>query len=307
MLSGGLSIIIPTKDRQVVFAKTLQAAYTATANILSEIIVINDSKNSEIIIDNNFKNRVKLINNPKNGVASARNLGVKNSNYPNLLFLDDDILITQENIIELTKNINQHPNTAINFNWKYPGSLLEKITKTQFGRYLYTNNFTSLKGWSNNLKWNDKEIFEVELIASYFLFISKVNFNLIGGYNETFPHAGAEDFDFAMRLKKVFVKGLCNPLSIVLHNEEDRVELLPWLKRKERSAETRKIAYKLGYNEMDIKAPLIKIYLMKFLFYFKNILFFILKIIPNTKSLDFLYFKIINFLLAIYLYKGYFK
>lgn len=307
MISAGLSIIIPTKDRGIVFEKTLRSAFEAIQNINSEIIIINDSKTSEIEIPIEFEKKVKVFNNPKRGVASARNLGVLNSNYPYLLFLDDDIIISKQNISDLIECQNNYPDTAINFNWKYPDELTTKIKTTQFGRYLDDNRFTSLKGWSNNLKWYDDQIFEVDLIASYFLFISKEKFNLIGGYNETFPHAGAEDFDFAMRLKKTGLKGICNPLSMVLHNEEDRVELMPWLQRKERAAETRKIAVTLGYNEMAINANDSKISLIKTLYQFKFILLFIIKILPNHKLFDRIYYKIINILLVVYLYKGYFK
>ena len=307
MSADGLSIIIPTKERGNVFYKTLEAAFEATRNIPSEILIINDSKTVEPIIDPKYKARVKLFNNPKSGVASARNFGAKNSNYLNLLFLDDDIIISSENINKLIKNTEQFPNSVINFNWIYPLELTEKIKSTQFGNYLINKGFTSLKGWSDKLKWHDTEIFEVDLIASYFLFISKNNFNLIGGYNESFPHAGAEDFDFAMRLKKTRLKALCDPLSTVLHNEEDRVDLLPWIQRKERAAETRKIAFDLGYSEMAITASNLKIKIYGLIYSFRSILLFILKIIPNTNSLNFLYFRIIDLLLGAYLYKGYFK
>lgn len=302
-----LSIIIPTKERGNVFNRTLEAAFNATIQITSEIIIINDSKTTAPKIDPKYSDRVKVINNPKSGVASARNFGVKNSSYSNLLFLDDDIIISQENINKLMQNVKNYPNCALNFNWIYPPELTEKIETTQFGRYLTSNGFTSLKGWSDKLKWDDLKIFEVDLVASYFLFITKTDFKIVGGYNENFPHAGAEDFDFAMRLKKTGVKGLCDPLSMVLHNEEDRVNLLPWLQRKERSAETRKIAVSLGYKEMAINSSTSKIQLYKLIYFFKLFLLFILKTVPNIRAFDFFYFRIINILLGSYLNQGYFK
>jgi glycosyltransferase involved in cell wall biosynthesis len=306
-MQDGLSIIIPTKERGNVLNRTLEAAFNATIQITSEIIIVNDSKTTAPKIDPKYSDRVKVINNPKSGVASARNFGVNNATYSNLLFLDDDIIISQENINKLMQTVKHYPSCAINFNWIYPSELTEKIKTTQFGRYLTTNGFTSLKGWSDNLIWDDLKIFEVDLVASYFLFITKSDFKIVGGYNENFPHAGAEDFDFAMRLKKTGVKGLCDPLSMVLHNEEDRVNLFPWLQRKERSAETRKIAVSLGYKEMAINSPASKIQLYRSIYFFKPVFLFTLKIIPNIKSLDFLYFRIINILLGAYLYKGYFK
>ena len=307
MSFNGLSIIIPTKDRGTVFYKTLDAAYRASLMISAEIIVINDSKSNLLVIDTKYEYRVKIIDNIKSGVASARNLGAKHAKYSHFLFLDDDILITSNNIADLIQDIGKYPNAAINFNWTYPLELTEQIKKTQFGRYLIKNGFTSLKGWSSNLKWVDTEIFQVDLIASYFLCISKDNFNIVGGYNELFPHAGAEDFEFAMRLKNNGIIGLCNPFSIVWHNEEDRVELLPWIQRKERAAETRRIAVNMGYNELAINVSNQKIKFVKLLYYLKSVLFIMLEIIPNRSIFDKLYFKVVNNLLMIYLYKGYFK
>ena len=303
----GLTIIIPTKDRGDVFCKTLKAAFNAIENITAEIIIINDSKTNTPKILPEYYNKINLINNPKSGVASARNLGALNSKYSNLLFLDDDILISKENIADLIDNINKYPNSAINFNWLYPIELTNKIEKTKFGRYLIENGFTSLKGWGKNLKWEGKTVFESDLVSSYFLSITKENFNLIGGYNESFPHAGAEDYEFATRLKKSKIKGLCNPTCTVWHNEEDRVEMIPWLQRKERSAETRKIAASLGHESMSINASRNKVKLILFLFKIKIVFMFCLKLIPNVKALDMFSFKIINYLLAMYLYKGFFK
>ena len=307
MLSKGLSIIIPTKDRDNVFLKTLNSLYPAIKNYPSEIIVINDSKTKSIQVPEKYNNNTIVFNNPKNGVASARNFGATKAKYPNLLFIDDDMLVQENTIEQLNNTINLCPNTAINFNWIYPPQLIEQIQKTQFGRYLITHKFTSLKGWSNNLTWKDDKIFEADLVASYFLFISKENFNKVGGYNELFPHAGAEDFEFAKRLKQSEIIGLCNPLCIVWHNEEDRVDLKSWLKRKERSAETRKIAVDLGNTEMLINDNFIKKQIALMLYRFNQLLFFTLKAIPNYKTFDSLYFFITNRLLSAYLYHGYFK
>lgn len=306
MSENSLSIIIPTKDRGEVFFKTLNAAYQATKNSVAEIIVINDSKTNNISINENLLDRVKVFNNPKSGVASARNLGVKHAKYNHLLFLDDDIIINENNISELLSLSKKYPNAAINFNWIYPENLIEQIEKTQFGRYLIYIDYTSRKGWSKGMVWDDTALFEVELIASYFLFLSKDSFNLIGGYDETFPHAGAEDFDFATRLKKKGIKGFCYPLSTVLHNEEDRINMLAWLERKKRTGETRKVAANLGYAEIVIKTSAAKIFAAKLIYAAKGLLFFILKVIPNNKTFDKLYFKIVTLLFSVYLYKGYF-
>lgn len=299
-----LSIIIPTKNRGKVFYKTLQATYEATEESHAEIIVINDSKTNHVVIEKKYSDRVKVFNNPKNGVAAARNYGAKISSFNRLLFLDDDTLINKSNISDLLVLSKQYPDAAINFSWVYPDELLERIKKTQFGRYLIHINYTSQKGWSKGSAWNDTALFETDAIASYFLSLSKDTFNLLGGYNESI---GTEDFYLSMCIKQKGIKGLCNPLSIVFHNEEDRVTVLAWLERKKWSGILRKTAVGLGYNQMGIKTNKVKILLAKLIYSLRDFFFFILKITPNKTFFDGLYFKITDFLFSAYLYKGYFS
>lgn len=302
-----ISIIIPTKNRTDVFTLTLDAAVASIKNIDAEIIIINDSKTQKLTLNHSTLKNVSIFNNSKNGVASARNLGATNAKSEFILFIDDDIIISEENITSVISIYKQNPRSAINLNWTYPPQLIEKIKRTQFGRFLIHYGYTSLKGWQRGLYWDDNKLFEADLIASYFLFIKKEDFMKIGGYNEAFPHAGAEDFEFAKRLKNSEIKGYCYPLSTVYHNESDRTQLKPWIQRKERAAETRKIAYNLGHNEVELKSSNIKKTIILKLYPLKNILFFILKLIPGIPFFDPIYFRIVKILNSIYLYNGFFK
>lgn len=301
-----LSIIIPTKDRGTIFNKTFAAAYKAIENVDAEIIIVNDSKTSTVTIDESH-GRITIIDNPKQGVASARNLGAKIANSDLLLFLDDDIIIDEKNLLSTIELYKNNDNICYNPNWTYPPELDERIRKTQFGRYLIKFGFTTLQGWNPGLIWDANKPFEVNMVASYYLPVYKSIFEKVGGYNEDFPHAGAEDHDFATRLKAFGVKAFINPSVIVFHKEEDRISLKDWLKRKERGGETRKIAFNLGHKDQLIKHNFYKsvIYYLigKKMGFFK----WILNSIPNNKSLDGIYFRFVNMLLAASLYKGFRK
>jgi GT2 family glycosyltransferase len=300
------SIIMPTFERGKVFEQSINAAIEVINDFDAEIIVINDSKKTKIVLNNNNP-KVKILVNPKSGVASARNLGARLAEADLLIFVDDDILInkhTLERTIELYKNNNDR---CYNPNWIYPPDLDKKIRKTQFGRYLIQNGFTSLQGWNKGVKWDTAKAFEVNLVASYFLPIYKSSFNKINGYNEDFPHAGAEDHDFANRLKQSGIKAFIDPNFMVYHNEADRVYLNDWLNRKMRSGQTRKMAADLGYDETKIEHSALKSALLILIFKTKSIFRFILKSIPNYKTFDPVYFKIVNILLATYLLEGYRK
>ncbi len=305
-MSPEISIIIPTKDRQAVFLESLKAICEAVKNIAAEIIVVNDSKTEKISLPVGYEH-IKGINNPRSGVASARNLGAYNAKAPLLFFMDDDMIVTESNIISLLQTRKQYPDSVINPAWQYPPALISKIRKTQFGRFLIANNITNSKGWYNHPSWKDNSVFESYGITSQFLLISKSDFEKSGGYDERFPHAGFEDWDIARRLLKMGIKFYINSQTTVYHNEADRIKPRQWLERKRRSGETRQVAVEIGYTEKKLTHGKLKIAIYKVLIICKPVLYLVLRLIPNIHLLDRFYFKIINILLGTYLFEGFIK
>ncbi|MGK7390871.1 MAG: glycosyltransferase family 2 protein [Candidatus Cyclobacteriaceae bacterium M2_1C_046] len=300
------SIIIPTFERQEIFNKTLAAAHKAIENIDAEIIVVNDSKKSKlkITIDSN---KIKVLNNPGKGVASARNFGASQAVSGHLIFLDDDILITKTAVEQAKKHIQEDKNNCYLFNWFYPPQLIDKLSKSKFGRYLEKYQFTSLKGWIGPTWKESTDVFELSSGASYFLPITADNFRRVGGYNESFPHAGAEDYEFSQRALKMGIKFYLDKTVTVFHNEEDRLNMNNWLDRKRRNGETIRVAYELGYKELEFSYSPLKKIAYRILGNLKPLLIFTFHVIPNTRTLDPVSFRIIHLLLGTHLYEGYYK
>ena len=306
MKGSALSVIIPTKDRLSILGESVEAALKATAHLQVEIIIVNDSLKKDIGITIKNEN-IKCIQNQGSGVAAARNTGAKEAEGELLLFLDDDILISRENIDTTLRLCSELPLACVNLNWAYPPQLLEKIKKSKFGRYLIRIGFTTMKGWNRGNKWDDTKLFETENVASFYLPVLKKDFIAVGGYNEKFPFAGAEDYDFSMRLKRSGFRTLIYPLSTVLHNENDRTEISAWLERKKRSAETRKVAVDLGYTELALSHSKLKMILYRTFGFTKPLLKLMAAFIPNHRFFDPIYALCIGRLLGIYLFDGYHK
>lgn len=300
------TIIIPTKNRESILFNSLNHNFDAFNSVDGEVIIINDGDN-DIIIPDEWKFKIKIIKNLNNGVASSRNLGVKNACSDVIIFLDDDMLISEQSLKKIISLLKQHPDCTINVNWIYPIELLSKIRKTKFGRYLDNYGFTSLKGWNTDQPWNDDELFENNGVTSQFLAIHKKTFSLVGGYDESFPHAGYEDYDFAKRLKKCGIKFLVWPKDIVYHNETDRHLLYNWLERKRRGGETRKHAVIQGNIELELHFNIIKRIIFRIIIFSKKYCVRILNILPNLKILDGFYGKVVNILLATSIFEGYTK
>ncbi len=300
-----LSIIIPTKDRGEIFYQTLKSVLSSVININSEIIIINDST-SLINIDHSWLN-VKVYKNKGKGVASARNRGASKASSDILLFLDDDILINEMTIKRLLKHFETDPNNIYLPDWEYPENLNLYLLKKQFGRFIIKNNLNCLRGWMNINSWCNNETIEIPHGASFCLLIHKSKFYSIGGYNEHFPYAGAEDFDFCERLKKTGTRFFVDNLMLVYHNEADRTMLENWLERKKRDSYTKKTAFTLGYAQFQLRYSYLPSFILNTIYNCKFVLFIIIRLIPNISIFDKIYAKIVHLLTAAYIYTGYKK
>ncbi len=299
-----LSIIIPTKDRLNILIETLNYVAEATKNINSEIIIVNDSKTNKIELPSKFKNFI-LLNNPKNGVASARNYGSLNSKGELILFLDDDMLISEGVLTKLISKTKENSKSIFLPNWTYPLITKENLNKTKFGRFLNSIEYTSLNGWLQITDLEENEIYKHNGIASYCLMFKRKDFDMLGGYNENFPYAGFEDYDFSARIVKEKFDIYILPNLIIYHNETDRINLIDWLNRKRRNATTQRKAVDLGYTELRIKYSKLKLVYLLGLEKTNSLLLLLCENIPNSTFLDPLYSFVSKRLISLYIYLGY--
>lgn len=301
-----ISIIIPTYNRTESLNTCVQSILASGLCTL-EIIIVNDHKDGKAVLyKENESSLVRVVNNPKKGVASARNYGAGLAISSKLIFVDDDMILNRDAIVKAVQFLDTTTNGTYNANWVYHDDLLHVISKTQFGRYLIGHQFTSLKGWNNNaLEWKENALIKANGITSQFLAVKKKDFLLTGGYNEYFPHAGFEDYELNTRFKALGFGNFIDTNVLIYHNEIDRLEPLSWLQRQGRGAETRKVAVEMGFTELSISYQPLKKVIYTTLSLFRKPILFSLKFIPNRTFFDPLYFKWINVLLGITIYVGY--
>jgi GT2 family glycosyltransferase len=298
-----LSVIIPTKERAEVFKLTIESLITALVDIDAEIIVVNDSKSEWIELPSS-QCPLQLAENPKSGVASARNLGASLAKGDLLLFLDDDVLVDSKNINVILELHNRYDHAAINLLWIYPPRLLKEIGRKSFGRFLIKYGFTSMREGLEK-EWRETDIIETNVAASFCLSMKRTTFLLSGGYNEQFPHAGFEDYDFSMKLKKKGIRRMVYTQSIVYHNEFDRVDLKKWLSREQKGAETRAFGFVLGRDELELETSPVKQIGYSLLSRSKFLLHFGTRLIPDSPNLDWIKHRLIHLLLGTAIFQGY--
>ncbi len=300
-----ISIIIPTKDRKEILFQTLENVQLSLEGIDAEVLVINDSKTQDVDLSG-FNDKFKVIKNPSKGVASARNFGSTLAKSQLLWFLDDDMWINREMLMQAIKLNNEQPNAIFNFNWVYPTYLIELIRKKPFGRFLERIDFTTMKGWCKGSIWNDNDIFPASGLAGATLLVPAVVYKQVNGYDATFPLAGFEDYDFSVRVLKANIPCFIEPRFVAFHNEVNKTNLRGFLQRTFNNAITRQHAVSIGYLDQSIKYSFIKKYLYKLISIFQPTVLIILDYWPNIKLFDNLYFKICHLLIGANIYKGYF-
>lgn len=303
-----LSIIIPSYNRNHLLNECVSSIVQSQFSNI-EVIIVNDyNKNDIELAQSNKIPYIKVFNNPKQGVASARNLGAKEAHSDKLLFVDDDMILNRSAIKKAIDFLETYPNATCNANWIYEEKLTNEISKTSFGRYLIKNNFTTLKGWvGNETEWRENSMILVGGITSQFLAITKSNFEKIGGYNEEFPFAGFEDYDLNKQLVKANILSYIDTTVLIYHNEIDRVNPVNWLARKKRGAITRRVAVDLGFTELKLRFGFFKKLLLQILSLAKPLLMTVIKTFPNSTVLDIVYEKFINMLIAVNIFEGYTK
>lgn len=303
-----LSIIIPTtQERDVIFQETLINALKAIQLLKAEILVISDSGGYVPVIPLNATH-VIVLQNPGKGVASARNYGVKHASGKLLLFLDNDIIISAESVKHILNVHQQLPNACLNPDWIYPANLLQAINKSNFGKFISRHNMISYRGWHGEEGWQSDKLFASKSVASFHLSLSKQNFEKSGGYNTIFSYAGAEDYDFPIRLKAAGLVCYIDSRLTVLHNEADKaMSAANRLHALKIRAATRKTAVDLGFKELTLNYSPMKAACLNILSFFSNPLIRLLNTMPGNELFYNLYAPIYNVLEAVYIFKGYTK
>ena len=300
-----LTIIIPTKDRGGIFFKTLNQIVESSSQHDVEILVINNSA-VPLRIENKPAN-VFIYDNPndKNSVFSSRNYGASIAKSPILLFVDDDILVSRNAIDYAITFHSQNSKACLNVNWEYPPELIEKIKDTVFGNYIIKSGFSSMRNLYKGKEWKDDKPFVSMKIASFFFGIMKCDFDKIGGYNEKHLYEGT-DVDLSKNLNNNRITIWINPLIMVYHNEEDRVDIVNWLERKRRLGAILRNSVILGDKTQALHYPLFKRTFYGIIYYMQPMILSIIKMLDRWK-IGIGGYKLVDLLLGVNMCNGYYS
>lgn len=308
-MDAEITVIIPTRNRVDILMTSLRHLFIAVRHIAAEVIVVNDGDKTVYRLLNSFPS-IFIVENPGSGVASARNAGALRASAKLLLFLDDDMWMTKEAMAGIIRFHSRGECAALNVNWIYPAEVRARLSRLAFGRYLSRHQFDSLKGWHKDSPgWKDESCFQTTGVTSQNLSILKSCFQITNGYNEKFPHAGFEDYEFSKRLISQGVPIFIDSTLMTFHNEEDRIALEPWMHRRERGGETQRMAVALGHAELALVYKPLKRIILTLISLARPLLNHISEnaITNRFVWLDPFTFRVFDALFATAIFKGYSK
>ena len=191
------SIIVPAYNSEKTIEECLKNICNESKNLESEIIVIDDfSVDRTFEIVKKFK-AVKLIKLKKNkGVGYVRNLGARLAKHKTLCYIDSDLVISNNSIINLVKKLHQDKNIG-------SVSAIQEISNLNL--ISWSSNFVCLKSCYGFDKV-EKEV-EFSACASEFCVISKELLKQVGGW-KSLRGAGGEEFDLGYKINQLNKKNI---------------------------------------------------------------------------------------------------
>ena len=187
-----VSVIVPVHNSEKTISYCLKKVITESKKLESEVIVVDDaSTDNTLNILKEFKD-IKIISLDHNtGAGNARNEGANIAKYDNLCFVDSDIYISDNSIINLIKRLNKGDNI---------GSISGTQDTNNLNKNNWSSNFVCLKSCYGTDEINHEKI--LSTCCSEFCAISKELF-LKAGKWKVLTNAGGEEFALGYKIKKL--------------------------------------------------------------------------------------------------------
>jgi GT2 family glycosyltransferase len=230
------SIVVPTYRRPTELGATLGAlARLEYPRDRIEVIVVDDGSGDHTPDVVARHDGVTLVQQANRGAAAARNEGGRRATGDFLHFIDDDIIVEPTHLIRHLAVHDRHPNALVNGEWEFAPATVDALRSTAFGRYRLALEDEFRRTTPGETMADG--CLRCEVIPSQDLSLRRELFWRIGGFDEDFPTAGAEDQEFSYRALEAGCVLVRDPSIRLLHNDS-RVTLEGFCRREERSAST---------------------------------------------------------------------
>ncbi len=242
MTDPTFSIVVPTYQRPDALRQTLTAMLGFDyAPSRFEVIVVDDGPDevNARVIDAVRDRGVHLVleTQHRRGAASARNRGARVAEGDWVLFCDDDIISPPSHLLQHLAAHQRHRDAAVAGNWELAPELASELRQTPFGRYRMAFERRFVTEARGDPLDGDGHRLRVPLVSAADLSLRRDLFWSIGGFDEDFPLAGAEDQDLSLRARAAGAV-LVLDTSIRCFHHDRHLSLEAYCRREERNART---------------------------------------------------------------------
>jgi GT2 family glycosyltransferase len=152
-----------------------------------------------------------------------------------LLFCDDDIIVEPDHLRRHIHTRAEHGDALVNGEHRFSPETLAALGSTPFGRY----RIELEHGFNSQLEGAPLggDCVQPALLSACNLAVRRELFWDLGGFDEAFPFAGAEDQDLSLRATDAGCRLIRNRAIRILHNDPT-VTFRQFCTREERSAQT---------------------------------------------------------------------
>ncbi len=234
-----VSLVVPTFRRAPILAQSLRALlHLNHPQDRVEIIVVDDGSldETQAVVAGLADPRIAFLQQPRNqGVAAARNRGAREARGDVLIFLDDDMLVQESMIERHLRWLRRFGACMVNGHWEFTPELQSELRTTAFGRFRL-----EVEAWvKTGIAFQPIEgsLLEPSGLTACNLGMWRRDFDRVGGFDEGFPFAGAEDQEFSVRAKAAGIRFLYDRDLLLWHNDQ-RLTLRAFCERQRRGAVT---------------------------------------------------------------------
>jgi glycosyltransferase involved in cell wall biosynthesis len=224
---------MPTFKRATVLARSLAALLDTTYPAdRFEVLVVDDGGEDDTaaVVRAAAANRpevaVTLVKGSGTGAAAARNLGAAAGKGEFLVFVDDDILVPPGHLAAQVELRAAHGECISGADWwEFTPEVARDLRASPLGRYRLAVEA------SYRHRATDRWTFPDGLATAH-MTVCKTVFEELGGFDERFPRAGVEDWEFCLRARAQGHKLILDN-SIGLLHDDKRLDLRQLCAREE--------------------------------------------------------------------------
>lgn len=197
-MSKDVSVIVPNLH-SAVLGKTIQSLLEQQTTLSYEIIVVGQDKYG---LGPEHPQVKRIYTENPTPPGKARNLGVGQSTGKLIVFVDSDCIVPSDFIDQHTQAHLKYANAIIGGSVEFP---LE-------GYMQLCDNVSSFHEYMTHLPEGTRRV-----LPSLNMSISRVCWDVLRGFDETFPLPSGEDADFVLRAKQAGMQAIFFPSARVLH------------------------------------------------------------------------------------------